>query len=350
MKVEQNRKNGVLKLEALILRTLDNYPFVPKLLDSGKKSLYSYIVITLLGPSLNKILKVFGKVCSVSTQVRIGINTLYAIKQLHDVGFLHRDLKPANMAVGTVGTPEFRFIHIFDFGLARRFIVPCEEGEAPKMRRPRNSVHFRGTLRYCSINCHERGELGRDDDLWCFLYMMVELRGPLPWANIRGTLRYCSINCHERGELGRDDDLWCFLYMMVELRGPLPWANISDRDAILDSKRNISFEELLKNCPVQFLGIAEHISTLNYYVRPNYALIYRLLKEVMDAGKIRYWDPYDWERKDSLPEAFIDTTSTMSVHTDRSQGSSTPSSPCLTPALEFNPFPPEFFESDPLGF
>ncbi|WKX90481.1 hypothetical protein Q1695_009376 [Nippostrongylus brasiliensis] len=308
MKVEQNRKNGVLKLEALILRTLDNYPFVPKLLDSGKKSLYSYIVITLLGPSLNKILKVFGKVCSVSTQVRIGINTLYAIKQLHDVGFLHRDLKPANMAVGTVGTPEFRFIHIFDFGLARRFIVPCEEGEAPKMRRPRNSVHFRGTL------------------------------------------RYCSINCHERGELGRDDDLWCFLYMMVELRGPLPWANISDRDAILDSKRNISFEELLKNCPVQFLGIAEHISTLNYYVRPNYALIYRLLKEVMDAGKIRYWDPYDWERKDSLPEAFIDTTSTMSVHTDRSQGSSTPSSPCLTPALEFNPFPPEFFESDPLGF
>ncbi|WKX90479.1 hypothetical protein Q1695_009376 [Nippostrongylus brasiliensis] len=289
MKVEQNRKNGVLKLEALILRTLDNYPFVPKLLDSGKKSLYSYIVITLLGPSLNKILKVFGKVCSVSTQVRIGINTLYAIKQLHDVGFLHRDLKPANMAVGTVGTPEFRFIHIFDFGLARRFIVPCEEGEAPKMRRPRNSVHFRGTLRYCSINCHERGELGRDDDL-------------------------------------------------------------CDRDAILDSKRNISFEELLKNCPVQFLGIAEHISTLNYYVRPNYALIYRLLKEVMDAGKIRYWDPYDWERKDSLPEAFIDTTSTMSVHTDRSQGSSTPSSPCLTPALEFNPFPPEFFESDPLGF
>ncbi|VDL66635.1 unnamed protein product [Nippostrongylus brasiliensis] len=268
MKVEQNRKNGVLKLEALILRTLDNYPFVPKLLDSGKKSLYSYIVITLLGPSLNKILKVFGKVCSVSTQVRIGINTLYAIKQLHDVGFLHRDLKPANMAVGTVGTPEFRFIHIFDFGLARRFIVPCEEGEAPKMRRPRNSVHFRGTLRYCSINCHERGELGRDDDLWCFLYMMVELRGPLPWANIRRAIY---------------------------------------------SKRNISFEELLKNCPVQFLGIAEHISTLNYYVRPNYALIYRLLKEVMDAGKIR------------------DTTSTMSVHTDRSQGSSTPSSPCLTP-------------------
>uniref|UniRef100_A0A158R3K9 Protein kinase domain-containing protein n=1 Tax=Nippostrongylus brasiliensis TaxID=27835 RepID=A0A158R3K9_NIPBR len=287
MKVEQNRKNGVLKLEALILRTLDNYPFVPKLLDSGKKSLYSYIVITLLGPSLNKILKVFGKVCSVSTQVRIGINTLYAIKQLHDVGFLHRDLKPANMAVGTVGTPEFRFIHIFDFGLARRFIVPCEEGEAPKMRRPRNSVHFRGTLRYCSINCHERGELGRDDDLWCFLYMMVELRGPLPWANIRRAIY---------------------------------------------SKRSISFEELLKNCPVQFLGIAEHISTLNYYVRPNYALIYRLLKEVMDAGKIR------------------DTTSTMSVHTDRSQGSSTPSSPCLTPALEFNPFPPEFFESDPLGF
>ncbi|RCN36352.1 hypothetical protein ANCCAN_17763 [Ancylostoma caninum] len=99
-------------------------------------------------------------------------------------GFIHRDLKPANVAVGPVGTPQFRFLHIFDFGLAREYIVMPRTGP-PKMRRPRPRAHFRGTLRYCSVNTHQKGEQGRDDDLWCLLYMLVELRGPLPWAKVR---------------------------------------------------------------------------------------------------------------------------------------------------------------------
>ncbi|VDP00110.1 unnamed protein product, partial [Heligmosomoides polygyrus] len=238
----------VLDLETKnnILRTLGDIPYFPHLLDSGKKSTYSYIVITLLGPSLNKILKFFGRVCSISTQVRIGINTLYALKQLHDIGFLHRDLKPGNVAVGPVGTPEFRFIHIFDFGLARRFIITQSGQKPPKMRRPRPRVHFRGTLRYCSINCHEKGEQGRDDDLWCFFYMLVELRGRLPWSNVREGL------------------------------------------GILEMKRTVDVEELLKDCPVEFISIEQHLKSLNYYLRPDYALIYRLLMQVMNAGNFKY--------------------------------------------------------------
>ncbi|KAK6040299.1 hypothetical protein COOONC_22196 [Cooperia oncophora] len=228
----------------MILRRLKGYPFVPCLLDSGKKATYSYIILTLLGPSLNKILKFYGKVCSVSTQVRIGINTLYAIKQLHDIGFIHRDLKPGNLAVGPIGTPQFRLIHMLDFGLARQYVITSEGGR-PKMRRPRPRVHFRGTLRYCSINCHEKGEQGRDDDLWCFLYMLAELRGPLPWAAIR--------------------------------EGP----------DVLVAKRTVALEELLKNCPVELIDIAQHLMTLNYYSRPNYALIYDLLIQVMHAGNFK---------------------------------------------------------------
>ncbi|KHJ95790.1 hypothetical protein OESDEN_04258, partial [Oesophagostomum dentatum] len=183
-KVELARENSVLKLEAKVLRRLDGCPFVPQLLGSGKRPRYSFIIMSLLGPSLNKILRMYGRVCSVSTQVRVGINALYALKLIHDFGFVHRDLKPANMAVGLVGTPQFRFIHIFDFGLAREYIV-ISNGDPPKMRRPRRRVHFRGTLRYCSINAHEKGEQGRDDDLWCLLYLLVELRGPLPWSRAR---------------------------------------------------------------------------------------------------------------------------------------------------------------------
>ncbi|ETN84500.1 hypothetical protein NECAME_17128 [Necator americanus] len=62
-------------------------------------------------------------------------------------GFIHRDLKPANLAVGPVGTPFFRLIHIFDFGLAREYIVTSYTGKT-KMRRPRPKAHFRyGSMR-----------------------------------------------------------------------------------------------------------------------------------------------------------------------------------------------------------
>ncbi|VDK45307.1 unnamed protein product [Cylicostephanus goldi] len=37
-------------------------------------------------------------------------------------------------------------------------------------------------------------------------------------------MRYCSINTQERGEQGRMDDLWSLLYILVEMRGQLPWA------------------------------------------------------------------------------------------------------------------------------
>ncbi|KAK6049090.1 hypothetical protein COOONC_13405 [Cooperia oncophora] len=64
------------------------------------------------------------------------------------IGFIHRDIKPANMAIGRIGSPEYRFIHILDFGLAREFVVHGGEGKL-KMRRPRQRALFR-----VNINIH----------------------------------------------------------------------------------------------------------------------------------------------------------------------------------------------------
>lgn len=53
------------------------------------------------------------------------------------------------------------------------------------MRPPRRRAPFLGTDRYCSVNVHRRGEHGRVDDLWSFLYMLVEfLKGKLRWRDL----------------------------------------------------------------------------------------------------------------------------------------------------------------------
>ncbi|KAK6049417.1 hypothetical protein COOONC_13077 [Cooperia oncophora] len=89
LKAEWNRgPRSVLRLEAMILRRLEGKTHFAQLLQTGKKTSYSYIVMTLLGESLDTVLKKIGRICTISTQIRVGINALYEIKQLHDVGFI----------------------------------------------------------------------------------------------------------------------------------------------------------------------------------------------------------------------------------------------------------------------
>ncbi|CAJ0590605.1 unnamed protein product [Cylicocyclus nassatus] len=313
LKAESGDSN-VLKLEAYILKRLANFPVFVEILQSGKKEFYSYVVMTLLGPSLEALIGSVGKVCTVSTQVRVGINALYAVKALHDMGFIHRDLKPANMALGAGDSDRSRLIHLFDFGLAREYVVRGENGRA-KLRRPRPVVRFRGTM------------------------------------------RYCSVNTQERGEQGRMDDLWSLLYILVEMRGQLPWAFATDPQEILHFKKNTPAEFLLENCPVQFINFHKHIDTLNYYCRPNYTLLFTLLENIRTAGFIRYSDPYDWEFEKLLSRRMRSSSEKNALPIGRTNATqSSISLPharkahCRKIASDDSPFPARYFATNPLGF
>uniref|UniRef100_F1LE06 Serine/threonine-protein kinase n=1 Tax=Ascaris suum TaxID=6253 RepID=F1LE06_ASCSU len=198
--------------------------------------------MTLFGHSLNFLLK-RCRCCSTSTQVRVGINILYGIKQLHEVGFVHRDIKPANLAVGRRGK-EVHVIHILDFGLAREFILNNSAGNV-EIRPPRSRALFRGTVHYCSTNTHARKEQGRADDLWSMLYVLAEMKGPLPWDRIRGD-----------EQIGR-------------------------------VKSETSDAELFQGSPKELIDIAAHVRTLGYLSRPDYHFIYRKLADVMYKGRYK---------------------------------------------------------------
>ncbi|VDN87765.1 unnamed protein product, partial [Brugia pahangi] len=122
----------------------------------------------------------------------------------------------------------------------------------------------------------------------------MKLREPRKTAPFRGTIRYCSINAHRHDEQGRHDDLWSLLYMTAEMiLGTLPWRNM-DRAHTENCKTN-SEEKLISSLPMEFHVFLKHLKKLNYNHKPDYNLLKSLLKQILKKENHSLDDPYDWE-------------------------------------------------------
>uniref|UniRef100_A0A0M3I7G9 non-specific serine/threonine protein kinase n=1 Tax=Ascaris lumbricoides TaxID=6252 RepID=A0A0M3I7G9_ASCLU len=236
-----------------VLNRNGDMPHVVQIYHSAKHRKFCYMIVTLLGDNLRTLKECLpGRMMSPSTWSRIGIQCLYAIKMLHDSGFVHRDIKPANFVMGNERDPDrSRCVHILDFGLAR--IYAYERNGVWIARRARASARFRGTIRYCSPSVHERKEQGRKDDIWSLIYVLIEFHCGLPWQKER--------NKHKLEEI----------------------------------KLKISDDELLKNFPAEMHDVLPHLRTLNCYNRPDYSMIYTCFLRLIERIKVQYDDRYDWE-------------------------------------------------------
>uniref|UniRef100_A0AC34F9K3 Protein kinase domain-containing protein n=1 Tax=Panagrolaimus sp. ES5 TaxID=591445 RepID=A0AC34F9K3_9BILA len=323
LKAESNFVAGgsVLKLEVQVLKRLAGRKYVAQLITSGKKERYCYMVMTLFGHSLGRLFKFCRREFTPSTQVRLGLQMLYGLKQLHEVGYVHRDLKPANLAIGKKGK-SMRVVHLLDFGLSREYIIKID-GKT-EIRKPRENTLFRGTTKYCSAHANCRGEQGRVDDLWSMVYVLAEMRGPLPWDQLR-----------DKHEIGK-------------------------------KKKATSDETLLSKCPPPMLEIAKHLRDLDYYKRPDYAKIYHILDGIMVDLGVKHADQFDWEllpnynqlTTEKKPSRAARRTKIITVSEDVSIAKTTESSGKhrKDPTVQSEesddkpPFNPAEFEKNELGF
>uniref|UniRef100_A0A0R3RS35 Protein kinase domain-containing protein n=1 Tax=Elaeophora elaphi TaxID=1147741 RepID=A0A0R3RS35_9BILA len=209
-----------LAAEALVLRRMQWSPHFCRLYLAGRSSPdCNIIVMSLVGRPLSWLRRQNpSQRFTLSTALRLGIQCLQAIQDLHSIGIIHRDVKGSNFAIGQGNSS--RGVHMIDFGFARFYVSKIS---------------------------------GRRDDLWSFLYMLIEfIVGQLPWR--------CS--CYKN-------------LLSTKLR---------------------SEEHLLENCPHEFYAIFDHIRFLSYSGRPNYALITRKLNEICKRKHYKPEDPFDWEK------------------------------------------------------
>ncbi|CAI5446084.1 unnamed protein product [Caenorhabditis angaria] len=264
MKTESHTaKMARLRIELQILEEITAYCIRKQcphhfcnLMDSGNTLDFFWIVMTLIGPSLQTIRKILHKQFSKTTTLKMSLQILDALKILHDVGFIHRDLKPGNVCVG-VPPGDDHVLYLLDFGISRRIYRSAKSRE---LRKERKKVPFFGTRKFCTRACHLELDQGRKDDVETWIYTTLDLL-----HNDKG----------------------------------LPWANcFSDPAKVLEKKLAL-FEnpskELHTCVPQQFCTIIEYVRKLNFEDEVDYAFIETEIHNIAKERNLNLKDKFDWK-------------------------------------------------------
>jgi len=172
----------LLKNESTIYNYLKKFNFngIPHLKWYGVDRTNYYMVISLLGDSINSYIENYGKM-DLTIVLTIGIKMLDIIKFIHEKGLIHRDIKPDNFLFGLNpdGSINTEKIYLIDFGFCKTYkTIDGEHNDEKPLTR------IIGTPNYISINVHNLRQPSRRDDVESILYIMIYmLFGSLDWKD-----------------------------------------------------------------------------------------------------------------------------------------------------------------------
>ena len=240
----------LLKNEYIIYKELEGIKRIPKVYTVSEQGNYNILITELLGQSLKTLMKYVGEKFSLATTLKIGVQVLDIIKEIHKKGIVLRYLKPGNMVIGEDKNKDF--IYLIDFEISKKYLI--NEEHIPY----RNNIDVRGNRDYISINTHNGIEISRRDDIESLGYNLI--------------------------------------YFM---KGELPWRKERDSKSILEKKINTSLDELCKGLPEEFKVFIKYSRELEFEQEPDYNYLNKLLLTVAKKNGINIdKSKYDWEIKD----------------------------------------------------
>lgn len=223
----------LLKNESIIYQFLNNIQGIPSVKWYGKDENNYYMVINLLGESLQSIKN--NSIFSLTSVLQVGIQIIILLKTIHEKGLVHRDIKPDNFLLGL--NNERKRIHIIDFGLCKSYM---NNDKHNPIKKTNNLI---GSITYASINAHDCIELSRRDDMESLGYMLA------------------------------------FFYL-----GTLPWQELSLENIgnTKQLKKDITSNKKLPEILVNYI---KYVRTLEYEEKPNYFLIIDNFKRELEILK-----------------------------------------------------------------
>jgi len=179
-------ETNLLKNESVIYQYLSTSIGIPTVKWFGKDINNYYMVISLLGESLQTI-KHKKVLFSLKLVLQVGVKIINLLKTIHDKGLVHRDIKPDNFLLGL--NNDSKNIYIIDFGFCKSYM---KDNKHIPQKQTHNLI---GSQMYASINAHNFVELSRRDDLESLGYMLIYFYlGTLSWEDISNLSKNKNIN------------------------------------------------------------------------------------------------------------------------------------------------------------
>ena len=243
--------------EANILISLYNIERVPKIQTIGTLGSYIVLVMDYIGPSLQDCLDKCDGCFTLGTTLKISIQILNILKQIHEKGIVLRYLKPENMVIGTEENKDY--VYIIDFDLAKKI-----NGDWDNIKEEK-AEHIKGNIYFMSINIHNRIEASRRDDIESLGYNLI--------------------------------------YFM---KGKFPWYKLDEKE-IKEKKINIPLDELCSELPEEFKEFIIYARNLKFSEKPDYEYLKSLLLKAAEKNNIDVNTIiYDWEIIDEKIKDFIE--------------------------------------------
>ena len=260
IKIEnKNISKNFLENEANILLYL-NYPKTPAIKTFGYTSNYNYLIMELLGKSLEDIFEnvLQKKQMSLRCVCNLGYQMIEILEFIHNKNIIHRDIKPDNFLMSNGNN---KYLYLLDFGLAKKFRDSSTSKHNPLIK----GKKLKGTARYASVNALNGFSQSRRDDLESVGYVLIYfLKGKLPWQGI-----------------------------MIK--------NKEERyHKIMEIKRDITPIELCQECPEEFIKYMSYIRKLEYEEDPDYNMLKNLFKSVLEKNEFQFDYYYDWDVKQTI--------------------------------------------------